>query len=65
MKLVGIITAIVGALLFLWHLVKVATGTDVERGITTHHVLSLVGGILVIVGTGIYISGRRRKRKHG
>lgn len=62
MKILGIIVGIIGAILFVWHLIKVMLDKETNTGIFTHHIMSLVGGILIIVGTGIYILGRRRKR---
>ena len=62
MKLLGIIVGIIGAGLFVWHLVNAMRGMDGGLGYMDHRLLSLVGGILVIVGTGIYILGRRQKR---
>ena len=62
MKILGIIIGIIGAVLFVWHLVKVMMDMESNTGIFTHHILSLTGGILIIVGTGIYILGRRRNR---
>ena len=63
MKLLGVLVGILGAILLIWHLVKAATNTETMSGITTHHLLSLAGGILIIVGTSIYILGRRRGRR--
>lgn len=62
MKIGGIIVGIIGALLFVWHLVKVMTGADEGTGITTHHVMSLVGGVLMFAGIWLYIAGRKRRR---
>jgi LPXTG-motif cell wall-anchored protein len=62
MKILGIIVGITGAVLFVWHLVKVMLDTEIGTGIFTHHILSLVGGVIMIVGIGIYILGRRRNR---
>lgn len=46
--------------MFVWHLVKVLFGMEEQTGILTHHWLSLIGGILMFVGIGIYIAGRRQ-----
>lgn len=62
MKIAGIIVGIIGAILFVWHLVKVMLDMETSTGIFTHHILSLVGGVIMIVGIGIYILGRRRNR---
>lgn len=62
MKIGGIIVGIIGALLFVWHLAKVMTGADAGTGITTHHVMSLVGGVLMFAGIWLYIAGRKRRR---
>lgn len=64
MKMVGILIGIAGALLFTWHAVKVVMGTDIDTGYMSHTTLSLLGGILVLVGTGIYTIGRRSARRH-
>ena len=60
--IVGIIVGIIGAVLFVWHSIKVINGTDVGFGMWNHQTLSLIGGILILIGTGIYILGRRRGR---
>lgn len=62
MKLTGIIVGVIGAMMFVWHLVKVVLGTDQPTGIFTHHILSLVGGILMLAGIGIWIKGHRRQK---
>ncbi len=62
MKNLGIIVGISGAMLFVWHSIKDINGTDVGFGMWNHQTLSLIGGILVLIGTGIYILGRRRGR---
>lgn len=59
MKTLGIIVGIFGAALFVWHLVKVFLDAERETGVFTHHWLSLFGGILMLVGIGVYIAGRR------
>jgi hypothetical protein len=62
MKLGGIIVALVGGGLFLWHLTKLLMRTDWGEGPYTHHLMSLVGGVLMIVGIWLYSVGRRRAR---
>ena len=62
MKNLGIIVGIIGAVLFVWHSVKVINGTDVGLGMWNHQTLSLIGGIMILIGTGIYILGRKRGR---
>lgn len=64
LKTIGILVGIFGAGLFVWHLVKVATDIETSQGFGSHHLLSLIGGILIIVGIGIYILGRKRLGKH-
>lgn len=59
MKLVGIIVATGGAVLFAWHLFKVFMGTEEQTGLFTHHILSLVGGILAFAGIWLWIKGHR------
>lgn len=61
MKVGGIIIALVGAALFVWHLAKVFEGTDTGAGVTTHHVVSLVGGVLMFAGIWLYVAGRKRR----
>ena len=62
MKIIGILIGTLGTLLFAWHSIRVINGTDVGFGMWNHQTLSLVGGILILIGTGIYILGRRRGR---
>ena len=63
MKTFGIVVGFFGAFLFLWHAIKVVNGTDYgSSGISNHQLMSLIGGILILIGTGIYILGRRRQR---
>ncbi|MGI8494605.1 MAG: hypothetical protein ACR2L1_04735 [Pyrinomonadaceae bacterium] len=62
-KIIGILVGVFGAGLFVWHLVKVLIGEDVGSGFMDHRLLSLVGGILILVGTGIYIVGRNGHKK--
>lgn len=62
MKIVGIIVGIVGAAMFVWHLVKVLWGTETQTGAFTHHWLSLVGGVLAFVGIFIWIKGHRKRK---
>ena len=60
-KIIGILVGILGAGLFVWHMVKVVMNTDYNTVYSSHQILSLVGGILIIVGTGLYIWGKRRR----
>lgn len=60
-KISGIVIGIVGAGLFIWHLVKVFIGADEGSPPFTHHILSLIGGVLMFAGIWIYVIGRRRK----
>ncbi len=62
MKFGGIIIGLTGALLFIWHLAKVFAGTDQGGGVTTHHMMSLVGGVLLFAGIWLYVIGRKRAR---
>ena len=62
MKIARIIVGIVGALMFVWHLVKVFLGTEEQTGVFTHHILSLVGGILMFAGIWLWIAGRKRQK---
>ena len=59
MRVAGIIVGIIGAGLFTWHSIKVVMGTDISNNYLNHQILSLVGGVLVIIGIGLYIQGRR------
>jgi UDP-N-acetylmuramyl pentapeptide phosphotransferase/UDP-N-acetylglucosamine-1-phosphate transferase len=63
MKLAGIIVGLVGAALFIWHLIKVLMGTDVGDGPYRHQVMSLIGGVLMFVGIWLYAAGKRRARQ--
>ncbi len=60
MRIAGIIIGILGAVLFIWHAVKVVMGTDIDSIYASHTVLSLVGGVMVFAGTWLYVLGRRR-----
>lgn len=62
MKIAGIIVGAIGAILFVWHYVNVAMGRDVDTRYISHQTLSLVGGIIIFLGIGIYVIGRRRSR---
>ena len=62
MKIAGIIVGIMGATMFVWHLLKVLMGTEEQTGVFTHHILSLAGGILAFAGIWIWIAGRRRQK---
>lgn len=61
MKLSGIVVTCIGAALFMWHLAKVLGRMDTGTGITTHHVVSLVGGVLMFAGIWLYVAGRKRR----
>ena len=63
MKLAGIIIGVVGAILFVWHLIKVFLGTEEQTGYFTHHVLSLVGGVLAFAGIWLWIKGHRTRKR--
>ena len=64
MKIGGIIVAVVGAALIVWHLAMVLTGTDVDgNGLMRHTTLSLVGGVMMFVGIWLYTVGRRARRR--
>lgn len=63
MKLAGIIVVLVGTALFVWHLIKVLSGTDTGPPPFTHHVMSLIGGVLMFVGIWLYAAGKRRARQ--
>lgn len=64
-KMIGILVGVFGLGLFVWHMVKVMTKQDYDgQGFITHQWLSLIGGLLILLGTAVYIIGReRRKRK--
>ncbi len=63
MKMTGIVVGVLGVMFFVWHAIKVVNGTDYgSSGLSNHQLMSLVGGILIIIGTAIYILGRRRGR---
>lgn len=63
MRLTGIIVGLVGGLLFVWHLSKVLMGTDEGAPPFTHHILSLIGGVLLFAGIWLYVVGRKRGRR--
>ncbi len=60
-KIIGILVGIIGLALFAWHQVKVAADAETSHGFGTHHLWSLVGGLLMLAGTAIYIVGRGRR----
>lgn len=62
MKVAGIIIGIIGAVLFVWHAVKVVMGTDIDTVFMNHTILSLIGGIMIFAGTWLYVAGRRKPR---
>lgn len=62
MKIGGIVIGLAGAALFVWHLSRVLAGADQGQGPYTHHVPSLVGGVLMFLGVWLYVVGRRRAR---
>jgi H+/Cl- antiporter ClcA len=63
MRLTGIIVGLVGTAFFVWHLIKVLTGSDTGPPPFTHHVMSLIGGVLMFVGIWLYAAGKRRARQ--
>ncbi|MGI8469965.1 MAG: hypothetical protein ACR2N3_16115 [Pyrinomonadaceae bacterium] len=63
-KMIGILVGVFGLGLFVWHMVKVITNQDYDsQGFITHQWLSLIGGLLILLGTAIYIIGRERKKR--
>lgn len=62
MKFGGIVVGLMGALLFIWHLARVVADTDQGGGVTTHHLMSLIGGVLLLAGIWLYVIGRKRTR---
>lgn len=63
MKLSGIIIALIGGSLLVWHMTKVLLGTDYGKPPLTHHWTSLIGGVVLFIGIWIYTIGRRRDRR--
>ena len=63
MKPTGIIIALIGGSLFVWHLTKVLLGTDYGKPPLTHHWTSFIGGVVLFIGIWIYTIGRRRDRR--
>lgn len=63
MKPIGLIIAIAGAAVFVWHLTKVVLGTDDGQPPLTHHWTSLIAGIVMFIGIWLYTVGRRRARR--
>lgn len=62
--MIGILVGIVGAVLFVWHMIKVMTNQDYDgRSFGTQKWLSLIGGLLILLGTSIYIIGRERENR--
>jgi xanthine/uracil permease len=62
-KLSGIIIALIGGSLLVWHMTKVLLGTDYGSPPLTHHWTSLIGGVVLFIGIWIYTIGRRRARR--
>lgn len=60
MKIFGIIIGVIGAAMFVWHLVKVLFGLEEQTGVLSHHWLSLIGAVIMFVGIGLYAVGRER-----
>lgn len=61
MKTGGIIIGIIGATLFIWHLVKVVSN-PIYEGYASHQVMSIDAVILIIFGTVLYFMGKRRTK---
>lgn len=59
MKIGGIVIIIIGATLFIWHLIKVGFNPDYV-GYASHQVMALNAVLLIIFGTVIYFMGRWR-----
>lgn len=62
MKLSGIIVGAIGAIMFVWHLFKVLSGTEEQMGMFSHHILSLVGGIVMFAGIWLWVAGHRKQK---
>lgn len=60
MKFVGIIMGILGAPMFILHLVEVYLKGGESPGMLTHHWLSLLSGGAMITGIVFYVIGRRQ-----
>lgn len=58
MKTGGLIIGIIGATLFVWHLIKVGVNPDYE-GYASHQVMALNAVILIIFGSALYFMGKR------
>lgn len=63
MKIGGIIIGIAGVVLFFWHLYLGGMDADFNFGYASHHVRSVDGVILVVVGVVFYIWGRHRYKR--
>jgi len=63
MKLTGIIIGVIGAAMFVWHLVRVFLNVEVRTGPFTHHWPSLIGGILMFAGIWLWVAGHRRQKR--
>ena len=61
MKTGGIMIGIIGATLFIWHLVKVVSNPDYE-GYASHQVMAVNAVVLIIFGTVLYFMGKRRTK---
>lgn len=64
MKFVGIIMGIVGAPLFVLHMVEVYLKGGEPPGMLTHHWLSLISGMAMLMGICLYVIGRLQQHRY-
>lgn len=62
MRTGGIVIGIIGAVLFVWHVLRVTSQPDYE-GYASHQVMSVNAAVLLIFGAVIYFMGTRRMKR--